>query len=149
MVAETFFTSARRRKEIPGSVVTAVFKRCLKRTESERWPDGNPLMIQCERCGAVLGGKKFQYDHTQAEVFQRMHPNERPPITADDVKLLGLDCCHKAKTGREVKALAKTKRLAKGVARAGEPRTSRWPAGKDSPWKARVGGGVKRRYENE
>lgn len=145
MVAEDFFTSARRRKEIPDSVLKAVFKRCLARTISDRWPDGNPLMIQCENCGAVLGGKKFQYDHTLAEVFQRMHPNERPPINPKDVKLICLDDCHKPKTAAEVKALAKTKRLSRKVARADRPKTSRWATGRDGPFKAKVGGGVERR----
>lgn len=71
----------------------------------------------CERCGLSLKGKVFHYDHRYAECFQNVSKANRPPITVDDVQLLGENCCHKPKTRGEVKMLAKGKRQFKGEAR--------------------------------
>lgn len=141
MIAKDFFHEGWERVEIPKRVKIVVWSRVLARA------GGDPLKIQCEKCGLILGKKKFQYDHKQAEVFQRIPPAERPPITADDAWLIGEDCCHKDKTAGEVKALAKTKRLAAREAGAKPKSKSRWACGKDSPWKKSPDGSVKLRQK--
>jgi hypothetical protein len=152
MVKAGFFTPERPRVEIPDKVQKEVFKRVYDQTRTKRRPDGDLLFMRCEGCGEVLGTKKAQYDHIHPEVFNAMHPNERPPITAKDVMRLGLDCCHKPKSKLEVKIKAKTERLARAVAGL-EPRKdkkpSTWATGKNSKWKKGVDGRVTRRFEDE
>jgi hypothetical protein len=94
------------RVEISKSVKLEVFRRA-----------GGPECVTCEGCGLVLGGKRFDYDHTVAEVFRTASKNQRPPITADDVKLLGYACCHSEKSAREVKANSHGKRIVEKAAR--------------------------------
>ena len=119
MIARDYFHPGWRRVEIPKEVLVAVWGRVL------RAAGGDPLRVACEGCGLILGKKKAQYDHTLAEAFQRLPPHERPPITPKDVKRLGLDCCHKFKSGVEVSAISKTKRLAEKEAQA-KTKTSSW-----------------------
>jgi len=114
MAARDFFFPGYRRKEIPKDVLVAVWGRVLKAA------GGDTAKVACEGCGLVLGTKKAQYDHTLAEALQRLAPSERPPITPQDVKYLGLDCCHKLKSGVEVSAISKSKRLAAKTAQAGQ-----------------------------
>jgi hypothetical protein len=148
MVKKSWFTDEHDRVEIPDKIKMDVFKRVLALTKSARFPDGDVRAMQCEGCGLVVGSNA-QFDHTHPECFNAMHPNERPPITAADVKRLGNDCCHKKKSKGEVKARAKTDRLAKAQAERPAKGPSQWRTGKDSPWKSKVGGGVVRRNENE
>jgi hypothetical protein len=92
--------------------------------------------------------KPAQYDHTHPEVFNAMHPNERPKITEADVKRLGQACCHSGKTKAEVKARNKSERLARSAAglppRKGKTK-SQWATGKDSGWKRTIDGRIVKR----
>jgi hypothetical protein len=66
--------------------------------------------IWCERCGVECPTRAdFQIDHCLAEAARAANDN-RPPLTADDGKLLCLSC-HDKKTRRDVAEIAKTKRL--------------------------------------
>ena len=122
------------RKEIPKSVKLEVFRRAH-----------GPENVTCEGCGLRLGGKRFDYDHTVPEVFQTLPKHERPPITADDVKLLGYDCCHKFKSASEHKANSHGKRIVEKAAKA-KPRKSRpMPGSKASGWKHKMDGSWKKR----
>jgi hypothetical protein len=62
----------------------------------------------CEGCGLVLGKKTWHVDHTIADAF---HIDKSTKLTADDGKLLGVDCCHAQKTKDDVKRIAKSKRV--------------------------------------
>lgn len=97
------------RVEIPNAVKLEVFRRA-----------GGPEDLHCEGagCGMRIGGKRFDYDHIHPEVFQNTPRGERPPIIADDVKLLGYECCHKDKSAREHKANSHSKRIIEKTARA-------------------------------
>jgi hypothetical protein len=145
MVKAGFFTPERPRVEIPDSVQKDVFKRVYDRTRTKDRPEGSLLFMRCEGCNEVIGMKPAQMDHTHPEVFNAMHPNERPPITPADVKRLGQECCHGVKTKAEVKAKHKTERLARSSAglppRKGKQK-SRWPTGRGSKYKSKVGGGT-------
>lgn len=47
--------------------------------------------IACEGCGLVLGKKPYHVDHTIADGLQI---DKSRKLTADDGKLLGVECCH-------------------------------------------------------
>ena len=65
---------------------------------------------RCEQCGAAcLSRADYEIDHAVAEAVQPANDN-RAPLTADDGKLLCLKC-HDKKTRRDVREIAKTKRL--------------------------------------
>jgi hypothetical protein len=98
------------RLEIPKKIKLEVFKRA-----------GGPGNLICEGCGLPIGGKVFHWDHTLAEVFQSKPKSERT-ITAEDVRLLGWECCHKPKTIKEIKANCHGKRIVAKAARANKPK---------------------------
>jgi len=75
-----------------------------------------------EGCGLPLKGKCFHYDHKYPECFQNVSRANRPPITLEDVQVLGEDCCHKPKSRAEVRQLAKGKRQFKKEARIDKPK---------------------------
>lgn len=102
------------RLEIPKKIKLEVFKRA-----------GGLNNLICEGCGMPIGGKKIHYDHCLAEVFQNAPKSERKPITAEDVQLLGWECCHKPKTIREIKANCHGKRIVAKAARAHKKSTWR------------------------
>ena len=110
------------RVEIPNRIKAAVFVRA-----------GGPDAVRCEKCGLMLGKKRFHYDHINCEAMNFTPKAERPPITAADVHLLGEDCCHKPKTRGEVKMLAKGKRQFKGEARIKKRKGRPFPGSKDDP----------------
>jgi hypothetical protein len=121
------------RLEIPKPIKLEVFKRA-----------GGPGDLRCEGCGLPIGGKKIHYDHKHAEVFQNTPKSERKPITADDVQLLGWECCHKPKTISEIKANCHGKRIIAKAAKA--QKKSSWrskPEGFKFDW--RLGKYVKNR----
>lgn len=148
MVRAGFFTPERPRVEISDGIQKEVFKRVYDRTRTKERPEGSLLFMRCEGCNEVIGMKPAQMDHTHPEVFNAMHPNERPKITAADVKRLGQACCHGEKTQTEMKAKHKTERLARSAAglppRKGKTR-SRWATGKNSKLKRGVDGKVTER----
>lgn len=63
--------------------------------------------ICCEGCGLVLGKKKFHVDHTIADALQI---DKSRKLTAEDGKLLGVECCHDPKTKVDVAVIAEAKR---------------------------------------
>lgn len=64
--------------------------------------------IACEGCGLVLGKKPYHVDHTIADGLQI---DKSRKLTADDGKLLGVECCHDPKTRKiDIPAVAKAKR---------------------------------------
>lgn len=63
--------------------------------------------ICCEGCGLVLGKKKWHVDHTIADALQI---DKSRKLTADDGKLLGVECCHAPKTKVDVAVIAEAKR---------------------------------------
>lgn len=114
------------RLEIPKKVQLEVFKRA-----------GGPGNVICEGCGLPVGSKKFHYDHKHPEVFQLAPKSERTPITADDVQLLGWECCHRGKTVREIKANCHGKRIIAKAAKATKKSTWRKkPDGYRFDWKS-------------
>ena len=120
------------RLEIPKPVKLAVFKRA-----------GGPSHLRCEGCTLPLRGKRFAYDHTIPEWMQNLPPAQRV-ITADDVKLLGEECCHKPKTAREAGERAHGKRIIEKAAGA-RPKGRPIPGSRTSAWKRHMDGSVSRR----
>lgn len=121
------------RLEISKPVKLVVYKRA-----------GGPDSLICEGCGLPIGGKKFHYDHKHAEVFQNALKSERKPITADDVQLLGWECCHKKKTISEIKANCHGKRIVAKGAKASKGKGRPMPGSRDSPWKKKFSGWERR-----
>jgi hypothetical protein len=64
-------------------------------------------LVQCEGCGLVLGKRPYHVDHTIADGLQI---DKRRKLTADDGKLLGVECCHRPKTADDVAKIAEAKR---------------------------------------
>lgn len=64
--------------------------------------------IACEGCGLILGRKAWHVDHTIADGLQ---VDKSRKLTAADGKLLGVECCHKPKTKKDVKVISKAKRV--------------------------------------
>jgi hypothetical protein len=101
---------------------------------------GGPERLCCEGCGIPLRGKRFDYDHS-VECWERP---DRDKLTAEDGKLLGWDCCHKAKTAKKAGERAHSNKVMEGVARArrkGPP----IPGSRDSGWKRKMDGTLERR----
>lgn len=76
----------------------------LKRASDEK---GN---IFCEGCHLNITGKAVEFDHTIPEA---MIIDKTKPLTIEDGKALGRDCCHRApggKTAQDVADIAKAKR---------------------------------------
>lgn len=66
--------------------------------------------IVCEGCGLVLGKKPYEIDHDLAE---ELAVDKTRPLTIEDGKLLGMECCHRApggKTAQDAAKIAKAKR---------------------------------------
>lgn len=127
------------RKEIPKSVKLQVFLRA----------GGNTPDLCCEGCGIRLGGKRFDYDHQVPECFQNLPKSERPPITADDVKLLGYACCHKDKSASEHKANCHGKRIVAKAARAEKKYSRPIPGSRRSKFKKCLNGRVEIRHGSD
>lgn len=70
--------------------------------------------IFCEGCGLNITGKVVEFDHTIPEA---LIVDKTKPLTIDDGKALGRDCCHRApggKTAQDVATIAKAKRQEAG-----------------------------------
>lgn len=61
----------------------------------------------CEGCGLVLGRKPFEIDHTIPEALVM---DKSRPLTVDDGKLLGRECCHVPKTADDIRQIRKADR---------------------------------------
>lgn len=86
------------RREFTKTVYAQIVKRAMQ-------PNGE---IACEGCGLILGKKKFHVDHTIPDGLQ---VDKSKKLTADDGKLLGVECCHAPKTKDDVAVIAKAKRV--------------------------------------
>lgn len=64
-------------------------------------------LVQCEGCGLVLGKRPYHVDHTIADGLQ---VDKTRKLTADDGRLLGVECCHRPKTADDVAKIAEAKR---------------------------------------
>lgn len=76
----------------------------IKRASDERG------VIYCEGCGLNITGKAIEFDHTIPEA---MVIDKTKPLTIEDGKALGRDCCHRApggKTATDMADIAKAKR---------------------------------------
>ena len=85
------------RREFPKEVYAQIVRRAML-------PTGE---IACEGCGLVLGKKKYHVDHT---IPDALFLDKKRKLTADDGKLLGVECCHAPKTKIDVKNIAEAKR---------------------------------------
>lgn len=85
------------RREFPKEVYAQIVRRAIQ-------PSGE---IACEGCSLVLGKKPYHVDHTIADA---LFLDKSRKLTADDGKLLGVECCHAPKTKIDVKNIAEAKR---------------------------------------
>jgi hypothetical protein len=86
-----------RRREFPRDVYAQIVRRATL-------PNGH---VACEGCGLVLGKKPYHVDHT---IPDALFLDKKRKLTADDGKLLGVECCHKPKTAADVADIARAKR---------------------------------------
>lgn len=89
------------------------FSRAQKAQMLKRASDaqGN---VWCEGCGLNITGKSVEFDHTIAEALVI---DKTKPLTIEDGKALGRDCCHRApggKTAQDAAIIAKSKRQEAG-----------------------------------
>lgn len=111
-------------------------KTKLQRYEICKDDNGKP---HCEKCGSPLvGGNRAEYDH-DVEIW------EGGDNSLENCRVLGSKCCHQKKTATKAGERAKCDRNKKTVANARPEKQSQWPYGKNSKWKAKIGGGVVRR----
>lgn len=79
--------------------------------------------IFCEGCGLNVTGKRIEFDHTIAEALVI---DKTKPLTIEDGKVLGMDCCHRGpdgKTAQDVAIIAKAKRQEAGHLNIRRPST--------------------------
>lgn len=91
----------------------------LKRASDERG------IIHCEGCGLNITGKAVEFDHV---IMEAMVLDKSKPLTIEDGKALGRDCCHRApggKTAQDLAALAKAKRREADHLRIAKPSSIR------------------------
>ena len=103
-------------------------------------------LVKCEGCGLVLGRKPFEIDHT---IPEELLTDKSRPLTIEDGKLLGKDCCHKPKTANDIRAIRKSDRVRDRNTGAMPKPKRRLPGHKDDFRKAKVGGGWVNRYTGE
>jgi hypothetical protein len=85
------------------------FTRAQKAQMLKRASDAQGL-IWCEGCGLNITGKAVEFDHTIPEA---MVIDKTKPLTIENGKALGRDCCHRApggKTAQDMADIAKAKR---------------------------------------
>lgn len=85
------------RREFPKPVYMQIVRRAMLSTGE----------IVCEGCGLVLGKKPYHVDHT---IPDALFLDKSRKLTADDGKLLGVECCHAPKTKVDVAVIAEAKR---------------------------------------
>lgn len=86
------------RREFTKTVYAQIVKRAMQANGE----------IACEGCGLILGKKKYHVDHT---IPDALFLDKSRKLTADDGKLLGVECCHAPKTKDDVAVIAKAKRV--------------------------------------
>lgn len=62
--------------------------------------------VVCEGCGLVIGKRPYHVDHIKADGLE---VDKRRKLTADEGRLLGVECCHKPKTKDDVAKIAEAK----------------------------------------
>lgn len=111
------------RREFPRKVRFEI----IKRASDEKGT------LSCEGCGLKLGKKAWHIDHTIADALIL---DKSRPLTADDGKLLGWDCCHKPKTAVDVGNIARAeRRFGKDRGDKKPSRFPRPPAGFKYDWR--------------
>jgi len=113
------------RREFPRKVRFEIIKRASD--EKGR--------LVCEGCGLVLGSKPWHLDHTIPDALML---DKSRPLTADDGKLLGWDCCHKPKTAKDVGDIARSIRRFGKDRGDRKPSTWRKPPPGYNPWTRRI-----------
>jgi len=86
-----------KRREFTKAVYAQIVKRAMLESGE----------IACEGCGLILGKKVYHIDHTVPDALQ---VDKSRKLTADDGKLLGVECCHKPKTKTDQGTISKAKR---------------------------------------
>lgn len=120
-----------------------------KRTKLEVFQRaGGPGDLRCEKCGLNIGGKRFDYHHEIPEWVRNAPLSEREPITADDVKLLGYECCHKDISAKDQKTMWHGKRIVEKAARAKKSRNP-LPGSRGSRMRIKMDGTVVDRATGE
>ncbi len=93
--------------------------------------------VCCEGCSFVLGKKKYEIDHTIPEALV---VDKTRPLTIEDGKLLGIECCHRGdegKTAKDVGDIARAvRREAKHLGIKPKSRGFRKPPGTKWNWKS-------------
>ena len=100
--------------------------------------------ICCERCGLILGSKKFQIDHKVAEGI-RTAESRKKKLTAKDGQLLCIPC-HIEKTGEDKELMRKpnaARKRANGLAKSSKSIPSRGFGKSDKPKSNAVQAGLK------
>ena len=88
-----------------------------------------------------MTGKKAEIDHKLAEALV---VDKTKPLTAADGWLIGLKCCHRAKSAADIKIIRKSDRQrAKHI---GAKQPSRFPGSRDSKFKKKLDGTVELRH---
>ena len=113
------------RREFPRRVRFEI----IKRASDEK------LGLICEGCGLVLGSKPWHIDHTIPDAHRL---EKSRPLTADDGKLLGWDCCHKPKTAVDVGNIARAERRFGKDRGDKKPSTFPKPPPGYNPWTRRI-----------
>ncbi|KRE07420.1 hypothetical protein ASE63_22230 [Bosea sp. Root381] len=98
--------------------------------------------VCCEECGLVLGKKPYEVDHTTPEALVM---DKTKPLTADDGKLLGKDCCHTPKTVDDIRRIRKADRQRDRHTGAIVKTARPLPGSKASGWRHRMNGTWERR----
>ena len=111
------------RREFPARVKAAAFERANGR---------------CEECDARLYPGKFRYDHDLPDYLGGEPTLENCKVRCSN--------CDSAKTCTEdIPRIAKTKRQQRSHIGAKTPKGRPMPGNRNSPWKAKIGGGWERR----
>ena len=107
---------------------------------------GGPGNLHCEGCGLKLRAWEFEYDHTIEEwERENIQHGLRPPLTADDGKVLGKKCCHQPKTARKAKERAHVNLVYEKNAKMRKPKGRPIPGSKASGFKKKMNGKVEKR----
>jgi len=121
------------RQEFPKSVKVAAMKRCMEAT-------GFPV---CEGCGTMIKGRFFAFDHDNPDGL-----TGEPTLKNCKVLCSGFTgSCHAVKTAEDVGNIARAKRREAKHLGVGKRQFRPMPGSKQSPWKAKFGGGFVRREE--
>ncbi len=102
--------------------------------------------IRCEGCGLNITGKVIEFDHMIPEAL--ILDKDRP-LSIEDGRVLGRDCCHRApgaKTAQDLAAIAEAKRrearhlgirrlASRGFVRPPPQRVASRPLAKPAAWR--------------